>query len=134
VSSIIQYVPHHAAKRSEIVDDLYRKILTGEFPPGSKLPSHAELAKCYNSCRVTAQHALRHPQQAGHVVIKARTGAFVVKRPPHLCNIAVAFGHSERESRRLQFHNILREEFERAANEKPSQEGFKWQVSYFYGN
>lgn len=48
-----------------IADDLAARIRSGEYPPGAKLPSHAELVKIYSSSLATVVRAvgLLHDRQ-----------------------------------------------------------------------
>jgi len=133
MAGVLPNLPHHAVRQREIAGDLCKRIIAGQYPPGSKLPSQTELAKLYDSCCVTAQRAVRHLQHTGHVVIKHRSGAFVSDYPPHLCNVGIAFGHTREKSGKNHFHNILRAEFEKIAGKHAAGDSLKWQISYFYG-
>lgn len=42
----------------EVADDLRARITAGEFPPGSKLPSRAELCAHYNVSQIVADRAM----------------------------------------------------------------------------
>lgn len=57
---------------SEIADDLRRRILGGEFPPGRLLPSEAELGASYEVSRVTIRKSLDSLRTDG--VVDARQG------------------------------------------------------------
>jgi GntR family transcriptional regulator len=41
-----------------IADDLAARIASGEYPPGSKLPSHARLVEIYSSSLATIVRAV----------------------------------------------------------------------------
>jgi len=133
LASIITNAVHHAVKRSEIVDELRTRIISGEFPPGSRLPSYAQIAEEFNSCRVTAQHAMRYLHEAGHVVIEQRIGAFVSKNPPNLCNIGIVIDRPKESADTSVFQNALRAEVEKWRLKK-SPSGQKWQFSHYYGS
>ena len=42
-----------------ILDDMKAKILRGEYPVGSKLPSERELSEYYNVSRIPVREALK---------------------------------------------------------------------------
>jgi len=62
-----------------ITADLRRRIESGEWPPGSQLPSHAELAAQYGSTRRTVSRAIQALAQDGLVEIEPRWGTFVAQ-------------------------------------------------------
>jgi GntR family transcriptional regulator len=41
-----------------IADDIAARIASGEYPPGSKLPSHAQLVQIYSSSLATIVRAV----------------------------------------------------------------------------
>jgi GntR family transcriptional regulator len=51
-------VPPQRQTYRQIADDLTARIHSGEYPPGSELPSAVKLAEIYSVSRNTAQHAL----------------------------------------------------------------------------
>lgn len=67
--------PLHARIR----DHLERRIRSGEWPPGTVLPTEAQLCKDWATSRATAQHALRDLAQAGLVTRRRRTGTVVAQ-------------------------------------------------------
>lgn len=78
-------------KRQVIVETLRNDIVSGAVPLGGRLPSHSEIARRFGASRVTAQWALRHLTQEGFIRSRARSGTFVVDKPPHLNNYALVF-------------------------------------------
>lgn len=62
----------------EIADDLSARIRSGEYPPGSKLPSLRELAGLYSVSVSTIQRALDRVDERGLVVGSQGRGTFVV--------------------------------------------------------
>ncbi len=62
-----------------VVNELEGKILTGQIPCGSKLPSEAELAKTLGVGRRTIREALHILQARGLVEIRQGKGAFVIR-------------------------------------------------------
>jgi GntR family transcriptional regulator len=65
-----------------IADDLRRRLAEGEWPPGSQLPSNAELAEHYGSTRRTISRAMAVLAAEGLVEIEPRWGTFAAQRPP----------------------------------------------------
>lgn len=61
----------------EIADDLGQRIASGEYPPGSKLPSTTELATLYSVNRSTIVRAMGLLHDRGVVVGAAGRGVYV---------------------------------------------------------
>lgn len=62
----------------EITEDLRRRIVGGEFAPGSRLPSEAELCSEYRVSRVTVRTAAKALESQGLVDIRHGSGMYVV--------------------------------------------------------
>lgn len=67
---------------AEIQRDIERKIVTGEWEPGARIPSEVELLKVYNCSRMTVNKALSSLAAAGMITRKRRSGSFVA--PPRI--------------------------------------------------
>lgn len=67
--------PLYARIRAE----LESRIRSGEWPPGTTLPTEAQLCEQWETSRATAQHALRDLSQAGLVTRRRRTGTVVAQ-------------------------------------------------------
>lgn len=63
----------------QIADDLTARIRSGEYPPGSKLPSLRELADLYSVSVSTIQRALELTRDRGLTVGRAGAGVYVVE-------------------------------------------------------
>ena len=63
--------------RRELLDDLRAAIVSGELPPGSRLPSGRVLARRYQLARNTVLAAIRDLQDEGLVVSRHGSGVFV---------------------------------------------------------
>lgn len=61
----------------DIADDLTERIRSGEYPPGSEVPSAARLADMYSVSKNTAQHALSLLRDRGLTVGVQGRGTFV---------------------------------------------------------
>lgn len=62
----------------QIAEDLRRRIVAGEFEPGSRLPSEAELCEEYRVSRVTVRTAAKALEGQGLVDIRHGSGMYVV--------------------------------------------------------
>jgi len=61
----------------QIADDMQARIQAGEYAPGSRLPSYAELAQMYSVSVTTAQSALRLLRDRGLTSSVLGLGTFV---------------------------------------------------------
>lgn len=61
----------------QIADDLAARIAAGEYPPGSKLPSYAELGQLYNVASSTAARVILILRERGIVVGVPGRGVYV---------------------------------------------------------
>lgn len=76
-------VDHHDARplHMRVADDLRRKVLSGEFAVGTKLPSLRALAEKYAVSEVTAHTAVRSLQHEGVLQSTSGRGTFVTAVP-----------------------------------------------------
>jgi GntR family transcriptional regulator, histidine utilization repressor len=63
--------------------DIERRILTGEWPPGHRIPFEHQLMARYGCSRMTVNKALSELAQADLIERRRRSGTFV-RRPQHL--------------------------------------------------
>lgn len=70
----------HARIRSNIE----RKILSGAWKPGDRIPFEHELMEKYQCSRMTVNKAIAELVSAGLVVRRRRAGSFVAQPPVHL--------------------------------------------------
>jgi GntR family transcriptional regulator of arabinose operon len=66
-------IPKHEAIRQGLVD----AIASGEYQPGQRLPSEAELVKSFSASRPTVIRALRELQLSGLINRRAGSGSYV---------------------------------------------------------
>ena len=64
----------------QLADDLAKRMSSGEFPPGSRLPSEAELAESYGVAKMTVRRALDVLRERGLIRTLHGRGSVVV--PP----------------------------------------------------
>ncbi|MGO4706806.1 histidine utilization repressor [Microvirga sp. 2MCAF38] len=62
---------------AEIQRDVERKIMSGAWPPGHRVPSEAELVAQYGCSRMTANKAMSNLAASGMIVRRRRSGSFV---------------------------------------------------------
>ncbi|WP_207400951.1 GntR family transcriptional regulator [Actinomadura roseirufa] len=75
----MEYAP---PKYAQIVQALRRRIANGTYPPGSALPSEAQLVKEFGVSRPTVVRALQAMQLRGEIEREHGRGSFVKAAPP----------------------------------------------------
>ena len=73
-----EYTPPKYAK---IITEVQRRIESGEYPPGSLLPSEHQLSAEFGTARPTVVRALRILRQEGWIDTQQGKGSFVRGRP-----------------------------------------------------
>ena len=76
-------------KQNFVFQTLQARILSGEYPAGSKLPFQAKLAQSFQVSGLTIQQAMHRLAREGFVVARRRIGTVVVSKLPHLHNLAL---------------------------------------------
>jgi len=66
----------------KIVDDFLRRISTGEWRAGERIPTLDELEKAYPQSRMTLYRALRQLTDQGYLAMTPRRGTFVRQNQP----------------------------------------------------
>ena len=84
----------------QVYEIILSKIISGEYPPGSRLPSENELAKAYNVSRPTIRTAFSRLGELGYVVKKQGVGTFVTDTPNILNPLFLSYDVMERISTR----------------------------------
>lgn len=64
-----------------IVNDIEGKILSGEWPPGYRLPFELEMTELYNCSRMTVNKAMNQLARNGLIERRKKSGSFVIQ--PH---------------------------------------------------
>jgi GntR family transcriptional regulator len=73
-----EYTP---PKYAQLIEELRRRIESGEYPPGSLLPSEHQLSDEFQIARPTVVRALRVLRQDGWIETQQGKGSFVRGRP-----------------------------------------------------
>lgn len=81
----------------QIADQLREAIQSGEYPPGSALPSESQLIRQLGVSRMTVRQALQLLRTEGLVVAEHGRGVFVRRRPPVRRLAADRFARAHRE-------------------------------------
>jgi len=79
-----------------ILTDLKRRIIVGEFQPGTRLPSRLSLTETYRTTPVTMQRVMDRLADDGFICTVGRTGTFVSERPPHLTTYGLVFPYRDK--------------------------------------
>ena len=66
-----------------------QRIVKGEWPAGSRLPTRDALSLLFNTSPSNVQAAMRRLVTEGSVVTRKRAGAFVAAEPPECCRFAL---------------------------------------------
>lgn len=69
------------ADYERLIDDIERRIASGELKPGEKLPSIRELAEQYETSQTTVKDALRILRREGTVRTQQGKGTWVADQP-----------------------------------------------------
>jgi DNA-binding LacI/PurR family transcriptional regulator len=77
--------------RVEIDRQLRARIIKGQYPSGSRLPTRILLEKEFGVSPNTIQQALNRLVKDGFVIARGRQGTFVSEVLPHLSKIAIVF-------------------------------------------
>lgn len=67
-------------KYQQVYDALRQQIESGEWAPGARLPSEAQLVRTFGASRITVGRALQDLRRAGLVVRRVGAGTFVAPR------------------------------------------------------
>lgn len=82
------------ASQDAILAELRRRIVRGQYQPGSRLPTRSELEEQFSASRVTIQRVFDRLTDEGFARPAGRNGTFVQNHPPHLSRYALVFPRS----------------------------------------
>lgn len=74
-----------------IIQDLRRRIVTGEYAPGAQIPLRQKLLEMYGASKGTVQQAVNHLLKEGFLEGRGSKGMFVPTCPPHRFQIGITF-------------------------------------------
>lgn len=65
-------------KSNEIIDDLIKKIISGELPPSSRMPSESQLSIKYKCNRHTIRKVITHLIERNYLIKESSGGTYVM--------------------------------------------------------
>ena len=71
--------PARKPKHQEVFESLRTAIRSGEYSPGDRLPTEAQLVQYFSVSRTTVNRALRDLQRAGVLMRRRGSGTYVPK-------------------------------------------------------
>lgn len=80
-----------ATRQDAVVGELRRRIVSGEFLPGSRLPNRRDLVPSLGVSGMTLQRALETLSGEGFITSIPTQGTYVSRTPPHLARFALIF-------------------------------------------
>ncbi len=103
-------------KYRELENYLRRAIEDGTLPPGSRLPSFADLRQQFGMAPSTVSHALMELEQAGLLNRRRGSGIYVAQPPQRAMNGVIGFQGFTFRERYLPYWMTLMESMEAAAH------------------
>jgi GntR family histidine utilization transcriptional repressor len=73
--------PADVSLHERILGDIESRILSGEWPPGARIPFEHELSAQYGCARMTVNKALTQLAKAGLIERRRKVGSFVMRAP-----------------------------------------------------
>lgn len=109
-----------AQKQEFVQEELRSAIVSGGFPPRSRLPIRSELKEQFRVSNATLQAALSQLIADGFLQPQGRLGTFVCEHPPHLTAYGLAFPRPPAMSEvRSRFWQAIQAEAELLAQSGP---------------
>jgi len=78
-------------KQQILVREMRRRIMVGDFLPGTRLPVRQEIGREFGVSEFTVQRALDYLKRDGFIRAEPRQGIYVSDHLPHLSNYALLF-------------------------------------------
>lgn len=79
-------------KYKTIIDTIRQRIMTGEYPPGFKLPGQILLADEFGVSPITTKRALSELQNSGYIERRSRSGSYVAEKPRVISEVNIVIG------------------------------------------
>jgi len=134
MTRLIQYVERDSPRQAEIVSYLRQRIISGEFKPGTRLPTVASIVDNFAASNRTVQKALEYLESADFIRRISRRGTFVAEYPPHLSHIGLVFPVPESSISSFQIHKAFKTVAERISKTCKSGNTSKLRFSFFYSS
>jgi GntR family histidine utilization transcriptional repressor len=111
-----------ATLHQRILGDIEGRIVSGEWPPGYRIPFEVDLTKAYDCSRMTVNKALTQLAKAGLIERRKKSGSFVtqpqaqsavleihdIKAEVQSLNLAYSYSVSKRVRRKAKAEDIRR--------------------------
>lgn len=107
-----------ATLHQQILADLEGRIVSGEWPPGYRLPFEVDLAEAYGVSRMTANKVLTKLADAGLIERRKKSGSFVAQPQVQSAILEIRDIEEEVRSMKRDYHFRLLEQVRRKATEE----------------
>jgi len=94
-------------KKGAVVKELRTLIVSGRYPPQSRVPTLRELSRQFRVSPVTVQQAFVELARDGFIESRGSMGTFVVDHPPHASQLALLFPEPVSVGPRVRFWTAL---------------------------
>ena len=88
-------------KRRQLLEALRERIISGEFPPGSRFPSYGQLAARVNTGKATLQYVIERLKESGFLIGVERRGLFIPEQLPCFRNFAILLQDADEHENRF---------------------------------
>lgn len=96
-----------SSRSDQLATAIRRRIVSGEFGPGHRLPTFQEIESNYTVSRGVAQMAIERLKKDGFIDSASRQGLYVVHTPPHLRRYGIAFPIKHADPAWSRFDDVL---------------------------
>lgn len=110
-----------ATLHQRILGDIEARIVSGEWPPGHRIPFEVDLAADYNCSRMTANKVLTQLAKSGLIERRKKSGSFVAQPRAQSAVLAIAEIEAEVQSLRLAYSHAVHGRAKRRANAEDKQ-------------
>ncbi|MGE7371136.1 histidine utilization repressor [Neorhizobium sp. NPDC001467] len=110
-----------ATLHQRILGDIEARIVSGEWPPGHRIPFEVDLAADYNCSRMTANKVLTQLAKSGLIERRKKSGSFVAQPRAQSAVLAIAEIEAEVQSLRLAYSHVVHARAKRRANAQDKQ-------------
>ncbi len=110
-----------ATLHQRILGDIEARIVSGEWPPGHRIPFEVDLAADYNCSRMTANKVLTQLAKSGLIERRKKSGSFVAQPRAQSAVLAIAEIEAEVQSLRLAYSHAVHAREKRRANAEDKQ-------------
>lgn len=110
-----------ATLHQRILGDIEARIVSGEWPPGHRIPFEVDLAADYGCSRMTANKVLTQLAKSGLIERRKKSGSFVAQPRAQSAVLAIAEIEAEVQSLRLAYSHNVHARTKRRANAQDKQ-------------